>query len=114
LSSECIFCKIVAGETPSSKVYETERVYAFHDANPQAPTHVLIVPHEHISGVSALKDEHASLVGEMMLAARNIAEQLGIGDGYRIVVNNGRKAGQSVFHLHLHLLGGRPMRWPPG
>jgi histidine triad (HIT) family protein len=114
LSSECIFCKIVAGEVSSRKVYESERVYAFHDANPQAPTHILIVPREHISGMSELKDEHISLVGEMMLAARDIAQQQGIGDGYRLVVNNGRKVGQSVFHLHMHLLGGRPMRWPPG
>jgi histidine triad (HIT) family protein len=114
LSDECIFCKIVAGELSSRKVYDSERVCAFHDMHPQAPVHILIVPREHISGVSDLKTEHAGLVGEMLLAARDIAQQQGIGDGYRLVINNGRKAGQSVFHLHMHLLGGRPMRWPPG
>ena len=116
---ECIFCKIVRGEAPSQKVYEDDSVYAFRDINPVAPTHVLIVPTEHIPGVQEMKPEHERVVGHMFLVAKVIAEELGLAPrntegGYRLVFNVGKAAGQTVFHLHLHLIGGRTMAWPPG
>ncbi len=114
LSDECIFCQIIRGERPSRKVYETETIYAFHDINPQAPTHILIVPKKHIARLADITPEDAPLLGEMMVAAKTIAEQEGVSGGFRLVINSGREAGQSVFHVHLHLLGGRRMRWPPG
>ena len=112
---ECIFCGIVSGSLPTELIHENDRLVAFRDITPQAPTHVLIVPREHIESVAALEAEHAALVGEMILAANTIARQEGIGEtGYRLVFNCGRAAGQSVDHLHLHLLGGRALGWPPG
>ena len=112
---DCLFCKIVAGEIPAKMVYEDDRMIAFHDIAPQAPTHVLIVPRQHIDSVAELESEHGEMLGEMILAANTIAQQEGIGDaGYRLVFNCGRAAGQSVDHLHLHLLGGRKLGWPPG
>jgi histidine triad (HIT) family protein len=117
---ECIFCKIVRGEVPSKKVYEDDRVYAFQDINPVAPTHILIVPKKHIMGVQEIQEEDECLVGHMFYVARKIAEEKGLAPkedlsgGYRLVFNVGRDAGQSVFHLHLHLIGGRHMGWPPG
>jgi histidine triad (HIT) family protein len=110
---DCLFCRIVSGDRPSNKVYEDARVYAFEDANPQAPTHILIVPKTHIAGLQAAKSEHAEEIGYCNLVAAKIAAEHHI-DQFRIVCNTGPKAGQSVFHLHLHLLGGRDMRWPPG
>lgn len=113
--SECIFCKIAAGEIPSNKVYEDELVCAFHDVDPQAPVHVLIVPKRHIQSVNALTDADAALMGRIFEAARTIATALGVSDaGYRLVVNTGEDGGQSVKHLHVHLLGGRALGWPPG
>ncbi|MGO9862862.1 MAG: histidine triad nucleotide-binding protein [Terriglobales bacterium] len=110
---DCLFCRIARGELPSNKVYEDARVYAFEDANPQAPTHILIVPKTHIAGLQAAKPEHAEEIGYCNLVAAKIAYERHI-DQFRIVCNTGPRAGQSVFHLHLHLLGGRDMRWPPG
>jgi histidine triad (HIT) family protein len=112
---DCIFCGIVDGSLPTEYVHEGEQIVAFRDITPQAPTHVLIVPRAHIESVADLENEHAQLLSEMFLAAKAIAAQEGIDDsGYRLVLNCGRAAGQSVDHLHLHLLGGRKLAWPPG
>ena len=111
----CIFCKMVAGEIEPDKVYEDEDVLAFRDLNPQAPTHVLVIPKRHISTINDLEDVDAGLVGRLYLAAKEVARSDGISErGYRTVMNCNAEAGQSVFHLHLHLLGGRAMSWPPG
>src|SRR5574341_1250157 len=107
MSEDCIFCKIVAGQIPSTKVYETDAVYAFRDINPAAPTHVLIVPKRHLASIAAMQDDDAPLLGQIMLAARDIAAQEGVADGYRLIANNGASSGQAVFHLHFHLLAGR-------
>ncbi len=110
---DCIFCKIAAKEIPGQIVHEDEVTVAFRDVNPAAPTHVLIIPREHVARVSDLEEKHAGLVGRLFLAARKIAAAEGLED-YRLVMNCGEGAGQSVFHIHLHLLGGRRMTWPPG
>jgi histidine triad (HIT) family protein len=95
--------------------FEDERFLAFHDIQPQAPVHVLLIPKEHVAGLDAARPEHAGLLGDLLLRAAGLARDLGLPDGgYRVVTNNGAGAGQSVFHIHFHLLGGRPMRWPPG
>jgi len=112
--SACVFCRIVRGEAPARIVYQDEDVTAFHDLRPRAPTHILIVPNRHITGVGAAEPEDSALLGKLFVVARQLAEQEGIVNGYRLVVNNGPRAGQSVFHLHVHLLGGRPLGWPPG
>jgi histidine triad (HIT) family protein len=110
----CLFCRIIRGETPSKKVYEDERVFAFHDIRPQGPTHILVVPKKHIRGLKEAKPEDAEEIGYCHLIAARIARERSIEDGYRTVVNVGPLAGQSVFHLHVHLIGGRPLHWPPG
>lgn len=112
--SDCLFCKIIAGAISSKKVFEDERVFAFEDINPKAPTHVLIVPKKHLRGLKEATAEDAELLGYCQLVAAEIARQQDIEEGYRTVYNVGPRAGQSVFHLHLHLLGGRPLHWPPG
>ena len=113
--SDCLFCKMVAGEIKPSVVYEDDSVLAFRDINPQAPTHVLVVPKRHISTINDLKPTDADLVGRLYLAAKQVAEQEGIAiEGYRTVMNCNAGAGQSVFHIHLHVMGGRNMSWPPG
>lgn len=112
--SDCLFCKVIGGQIPSKKVYEDDRVYAFEDIQPQAPTHVLIVPKQHIVGLKEAKPEHAEILGYMQLIAAKIGRERGIEDGYRTVYNVGPRAGQSVFHIHLHLVGGRDLKWPPG
>jgi histidine triad (HIT) family protein len=112
--TDCLFCRIIAGEIPSKKVYEDEHIYAFDDINPQAPTHVLIVPKKHVRGLKEARPEDAELIGRCHLVAANIARQRSIEDGYRTILNIGPRAGQSVFHLHVHLLGGRRLGWPPG
>ena len=113
--SDCLFCKIRDGEIPANIVYENEDVLAFEDVNPQAPVHVLIIPRKHIATVNEIAPDDAGLIGRMVLAAQAIAAERGIAeDGYRLVVNCNEKAGQTVFHLHLHLLAGRNMTWPPG
>ena len=112
---DCIFCKIVAGAIPATKVYENDRVVAFRDINPQAPTHVLVIPREHVASLDEAGDEHEALLGRLLLAAARVAREGGLArTGFRTVINNGAGAGQSVFHLHVHLLGGRPLTWPPG
>lgn len=111
----CLFCKIVAGEIPASKVFEDDRLFAFNDINPQAPMHVLVVPKAHIATVNDLGADHELLVGSMIRRAAAIAAERGFdGSGYRTVFNCNAQAGQTVFHLHLHVLGGRVMAWPPG
>jgi len=113
--SNCLFCRIVAGEIPSARVYEDETMLAFNDINPQAPMHVLIVPKVHIATVNDLDGAHDGLVGSMIRRAGAIARDRGFADaGYRTVFNCNAGAGQTVFHLHLHVLGGRTMTWPPG
>ncbi len=111
---DCIFCKIAAGQIPSTPVYQDEFVYAFADLNPQAPVHVLIVPREHMASLDEADEGRQSLLGHLLWAAAEIARQKGLGNGYRAVINTGKDGGQTVDHLHVHLLGGRAMSWPPG
>ena len=109
--SECIFCKIIKGEIPSTNVYKDEQVSAFRDINPVAPTHILIVPNKHIDSVNMMIVDDEPLIGHLFTVAKQLAAQEGISEGgYRLVVNTGAEAGQTVFHIHLHLLGGRQMR----
>jgi histidine triad (HIT) family protein len=110
----CLFCRVIKGDAPSKKVYEDDRTYAFHDTRPQAPTHVLIVPKKHIRGLKEATAEDSELLGYCHVMAAKIARERGIEDGYRTVLNVGPGAGQSVFHLHVHLIGGRHLGWPPG
>ncbi len=110
----CLFCRILRGEVPSKKVFEDEHVYAFEDIHPQAPTHVLVVPKKHIAGLKEATGDDMELVGRCHLVAAEIARRRAIENGYRTVLNVGPGAGQSVFHLHVHLLGGRTLKWPPG
>ncbi len=109
-----IFTKIIAREIPAKIVYEDDLCLAFHDVNPQAPTHVLLIPKKAIPRLVDAQPEDAALLGHLMLTANKIALQLGVGDAFRLAVNNGADAGQSVFHLHLHILAGRAFKWPPG
>jgi histidine triad (HIT) family protein len=111
---DCLFCGILSGEIPSRKVYEDEHVYAFEDVRPQAPTHVLVIPKKHIRGLKEATGADSETIGRCHLAAAAIARQRNIEDGYRTVTNVGPASGQSVFHLHVHLLGGRRLGWPPG
>jgi histidine triad (HIT) family protein len=112
--SDCLFCKIIAGQIPSKKVYEDDRVLAFEDIDPKAPTHVLIIPKQHIVGLNTATPEDADIIGYINLVAARIGRERKIEDGYRTVLNVGPKSGQSVFHIHLHLIGGRDLKWPPG
>ena len=113
--TDCLFCKIRDGEIPCDRVYEDDDVIAFKDVNPQAPTHVLVVPRKHIATINDLEEDDGNIIGAMMMAAKEIAAAEGIAeDGYRLVLNCNAKAGQTVFHIHLHLLGGRALVWPPG
>ncbi len=112
--SNCLFCQIVAGDIPAEVVDSGERVLCFRDINPASPTHVLVIPKEHIASASDLDGSHAGLLGEMFTMMSSIADKEGLDGGHRIVTNIGRDAGQSVPHLHFHLLGGRAMAWPPG
>jgi histidine triad (HIT) family protein len=110
----CIFCKIVTGQIPSTPVFQDSLAYAFADINPKAPVHVLIVPREHIDSLGEATENHRELLGHLLWIAAEIARQNGLGKGYRVVINSGPDGGQTVDHLHLHLLGGRPLTWPPG
>jgi histidine triad (HIT) family protein len=115
MSSSCLFCRIIAGEIPASKVYEDDTLVAFNDINPQAPMHVLIVPRVHVATLNDLAASHDAVVGAMVRRAAAIAEERGYAaSGYRTVFNCNADAGQAVFHIHLHVLGGRKMMWPPG
>lgn len=111
----CLFCKIVAGQIPADTVFENDKVLAFRDINPTAPKHILVIPKKHIATMNDVTADDESLLGEMMLVARDIAHREGVAeDGYRLALNTNRHGGQSVYHLHLHLLAGRQMSWPPG
>jgi histidine triad (HIT) family protein len=112
--AKTIFQRIIDKEIPAKIVYEDDRCLAFHDVNPQAPTHVLVIPKRVIPGISHLTDSDVEIAGHLLLVVKQIADQLGLKSGYRVVINDGRDAGQSVDHLHLHLLSGRPLLWPPG
>ena len=114
MSADCLFCKIVAGSIPVKKIHEDDLSLSFADINPQAPTHVLIIPKEHIASQAHAEAEHAALLGHLMAKAAEVARGAGLDRGYRVVINTGPDGGQSVDHLHLHLLGGRHMGWPPG
>ncbi|HET8776553.1 MAG TPA: histidine triad nucleotide-binding protein [Candidatus Limnocylindria bacterium] len=111
---DCLFCRIVAGEIPSDRVHEDDDVIAFRDINPQAPTHILVIPRRHIADAHALMAADGPILARLFAVTSRLADQAGLTNGYRIVTNVGPDAGQSVFHLHFHLLGGRPMGWPPG
>ena len=113
-NDRCLFCRIVVGDITAKKVYEDDAVVAFEDINPQAPTHVLVVPRKHIPSIDAMTDADATIVGTVIARAAKIARDLRLQDGYRLVANNGDAAGQTVFHIHFHLLGGRSFGWPPG
>lgn len=110
---DCLFCKIAAGEIPSTKIYEDAQAFVFADIDPKAPTHLLVIPKEHIEGCAALEEAHAPLVGHLFAVIAKLSKELGLQD-FRVVSNSGAGAGQSVFHLHFHVLGGRAMGWPPG
>ena len=112
--SDCLFCKIGAGEIPSETVYEDDDLIAISDINPQAPLHLLIIPRKHIASLDASSPEDEALLGRILLRTRELAREHGVAAGYRVVNNCGSSAGQSVFHIHVHLLGGRAMGWPPG
>ena len=111
--SDCLFCKIIAGEIPSRKVYEDDLCYAFYDIDPQAPTHFLVIPKDHIPSVSGVDESNQAVVGHIFAVIARLAKGLGL-ESYRVVSNIGEQAGQSVFHLHFHVLSGRDMTWPPG
>lgn len=110
---DCLFCKIAAGEIPSKKVYEDDLCYAFYDIDPQAPTHFLVIPKQHIASVSEVTAENQAVVGHIFSVIAKLSKELGL-ESYRVVSNIGKQAGQSVFHLHFHVLSGRDMTWPPG
>lgn len=111
MAADCLFCKLITGEIPANKVAETDKILAFHDIAPQAPTHVLVIPKQHTPGVADTDDN--AIFADLMGGVRDVAKQLNLSD-YRVVLNNGAQAGQSVFHMHAHILGGRPLLWPPG
>ena len=112
--SDCIFCKIANGEIPSNKVYEDDKILAFKDLDPQAPVHILLIPKTHIAGADEITEENSEIVAQIFCVASRLAKEMNLDRGYRIVTNCGEEGGQSVRHLHFHLLGGRSMAWPPG
>jgi histidine triad (HIT) family protein len=114
MNAACIFCRIAAKEVPATLVYEDDAIVAFRDLAPKAPTHVLLIPRKHVDSLDHAVPADRELLGRLLLAAKAVAAQDGLGDGYRVVTNVGPAAGQSVLHLHFHVLGGRPMAWPPG
>lgn len=115
MSDDCLFCKLIRGEIQSKMVFEDDRICAFHDINPIAPTHILVIPKKHITTVACVEPEDADLMGLLILKANQIAEEQGLKEkGFRYVINTGDDGGQSVFHMHLHILGGRKLNWPPG
>ncbi|HZZ40587.1 MAG TPA: histidine triad nucleotide-binding protein [Acidobacteriaceae bacterium] len=111
---DCLFCKIVAGQIPSKKVFEDEAVFAFHDIDPKAPKHILVIPKKHLASLADAQSADEALLGHILTTAAAIAREQGLGKGYRVVISTGPEGGQTVDHLHLHLLGGRQMHWPPG
>jgi histidine triad (HIT) family protein len=114
MDPNCLFCKISAKQIPAKLVYEDDDMFAFEDINPQAPTHILICPRKHFAALQDAEPDDQALLGKLQMLAANLAREFRLLSGYRIVINSGSGAGQSVFHLHLHLLGGRNFRWPPG
>ncbi|MFP6826221.1 MAG: histidine triad nucleotide-binding protein [Pseudohongiellaceae bacterium] len=115
MSDDCLFCKIIAGEIPSNKVYSDDDVYAFRDINPVAPQHILIIPKKHLGDITRAGAEDQALLGKLLLRANKIAEDQGLTEqGFRYIINTGKDGGQTVSHVHLHILGGRKMQWPPG
>ncbi len=113
--SQCVFCRIASHLTPAKIEYEDEQVMIFHDINPQAPVHLLIIPKRHLARIQDMQEGDSGLIGQLFLAATRQAGKMGLNEkGFRLVLNNGRHGGQAVFHIHLHLLGGRPLSWPPG
>ena len=115
MSADCLFCKIAAGQIPAQEVYSDEHIIAFRDINPVAPQHILLIPRKHIVNVASLEEEDSAIMGHLMLCAKNIAEREGFAEaGFRCVLNTGSDGGQSVDHLHLHLVAGRSLSWPPG
>ncbi len=113
--AECIFCDIVEGTIPTKKIHEDDSVIAFEDINPQAPVHLLVIPKQHVTSLADIQETDATLMGRIMVVATKMARERGLEEnGFRVVVNTGREAGQTVFHLHFHVLGGRPFQWPPG
>ena len=114
MSADCLFCKIVSGAIPAKRIHEDELSLTFADIHPQAPTHLLIIPKQHVASTAHTAAEHAPLLGHLLATAARVAETQGLANGYRIVINTGLDGGQTVDHLHVHLLGGRPMSWPPG
>lgn len=111
---DCLFCKIVAGQIPSKKVLEDEQILAFHDIDPKAPKHILVIPKKHLASLADVQPGDEALLGHILATAASIAREHGLGNGYRVVISTGPEGGQTVGHLHLHLLGGRQMHWPPG
>jgi histidine triad (HIT) family protein len=111
---DCIFCKIVAGQIPSRKVMEDEHIFAFHDIDPKAPTHILLVPKKHIASLAEAESADHAVLGHLLLKAAQVAREQGLAQGYRVIISTGPQGGQTVDHLHLHVLGGRQMHWPPG
>jgi histidine triad (HIT) family protein len=114
MNKHCLFCKIIAGEIPADTLYEDEEFLAFRDISPQAPVHFLVIPKKHIVGPAFMEAEDEQLIGKMMRVGARLAAELDLVDGFRLVFNNGAAAGQTVFHIHLHVLGGRQLLWPPG
>ena len=115
MTSQCLFCRIAGGEIPSTQIYADEEVYAFRDINPAAPQHILVIPRKHISSLNEAGDEDQALLGKLLLTARKIARHQGFAeDGFRTVINTGDQGGQTVFHIHVHVLSGRNLSWPPG
>ena len=112
--SDTIFGKIIRREIPADIVYEDDRALAFKDINPQAPTHILVIPKKNITNLDAATPEDLDLLGHLLLTVKKVAEQAGLSNGYRVVINNGTDAGQTVYHMHFHILGDRPLKWPPG
>ena len=111
---DCVFCKIAAGEIPSKKAYEDDRILAFYDLDPQAPVHILLIPKEHIESAADITEENSAIVAHICAVAAKLAKELDLVQGWRVVTNVGKDGGQTVMHMHFHLLGGRSMAWPPG
>jgi len=115
MSEDCLFCKIIDGKIPSTEVYRDDDVFAFEDINPAAPTHILVIPTKHLKDIKAANEEDRDLLGKILLTANQISNERGLAhDGFRYVINTGKHGGQTVYHLHLHILGGRSLNWPPG
>ena len=115
MSEDCLFCKLISGEIPATEVYRDDDIFAFEDINPIAPTHILVIPIKHLNDVKSANEDDQELLGKMLLIANQIATEKGLAeDGFRYVINTGKNGGQTVYHLHLHIIGGRSLSWPPG